>query len=119
VTDQAKPVSRPWQRCLRFSVRGLIVLVLVIGGWLGWVVRGARIQREAVRAITSSGSAVAYNWEWSNGSYIPGGKPWAPNLLVGLIGVDYFGHVTGVSLISSLATTDATIAEIAHLPRLQ
>ena len=46
--DQTKPVARPWRRFLRFSVRGLIVLVLVIGGWFGWVVRSARIQREAV-----------------------------------------------------------------------
>ena len=34
--DQAKSVARPWRRFLRFSVRGLIVLVLVIGvGWAG------------------------------------------------------------------------------------
>ena len=39
MTDQAKPVSRPWRRFLRFSVRGMIVVVLVIGGWLGWIVR--------------------------------------------------------------------------------
>ena len=37
--DQAKPVARPWRRFLRFSVRGLIVLVLVIGAGLGWTVR--------------------------------------------------------------------------------
>ena len=47
----AVPVARPWRRFLRFSVRGLIVLVLVIGVWLGWLVRSARIQREAVAAI--------------------------------------------------------------------
>ena len=32
-------VARPWRRYLRLSVRGLIVLVLVIGGGLGWMVR--------------------------------------------------------------------------------
>ena len=52
MTDQAKPISRPWRRLLRFSVRGMIVVVLVIGGWLGWIVRTApTIQREAVAAI--------------------------------------------------------------------
>ena len=30
-TTLTKPVSRPWRRFLRFSVRGLIVRVLVIG----------------------------------------------------------------------------------------
>jgi hypothetical protein len=38
----AGPVSRPWRRFLRFSVRALIVLVLVVGAGLGWVVRSAR-----------------------------------------------------------------------------
>jgi hypothetical protein len=50
MTDQLQTIRRPWRRHLRFSVRGLIVLVLVTGGWLGWVARGARIQREAVSA---------------------------------------------------------------------
>jgi hypothetical protein len=30
-----EPDSRPWRRHLRFSVRGPIVLTLIIGGWLG------------------------------------------------------------------------------------
>ncbi len=34
----AGPVSRTWRRFLRFSVRGLIVLVLFVGVWLGWLV---------------------------------------------------------------------------------
>ena len=91
----AEPVSLPWRRFLRFSVRGMIVLVLVIGGWLGWIVRSARIQREAVAAIKSAGGAVWYNWEWRNGRKFPG-KPWAPEWLIGAIGVDYFGRVAGV-----------------------
>ena len=45
------PVSHPWRRFLRFSVRGLIVVVLVIGAGLGWIVRQAHIQRDAVAAI--------------------------------------------------------------------
>jgi hypothetical protein len=53
--DESKPVSRPWRRFLRFSVRGLIVLVLVIGVGLGWIVRRAHIQRDAVSAITKAG----------------------------------------------------------------
>ena len=37
MNDQGKPVSRPWRRFLRFSVRGMIVIVLLVGGWLGWM----------------------------------------------------------------------------------
>jgi len=35
----SEPISRPWRRFLRFSVRGLIVLVLLVGVWLGWISR--------------------------------------------------------------------------------
>jgi hypothetical protein len=80
-------VLRPWRRFLRFSVRGLIALVLVIGGGLGWLVRSARIQREAVAANQKVPGSVRYVWEWRNGNGIPGGKPWAPGWLVDLIGV--------------------------------
>jgi hypothetical protein len=43
-----KPAARPWRRFLRFSVRGMIVLVLLVGGWLGWIVRGARKPRTRI-----------------------------------------------------------------------
>jgi hypothetical protein len=95
--SQAKPITPPWRRFLRFSLRGLIVLVLVIGLWFGLIVRPAHVQRDAVVAITKAHGSVKYDWEWSNGNAIPGGKPWAPEWLVDLIGVDYFGHVTQVS----------------------
>ena len=94
----AGAVVHPWRRVLRLKVRGLIVVVLVIGAWLGWLVRSARIQREAVAAITRTGGEVSYNWEWNNRNPIPGGPPQALRWLVDLIGVDYFGHVTEVSL---------------------
>jgi hypothetical protein len=63
----AKPASRPWRRFLRFSVRGLIVLVMVIGCWLGWIVQGAHVQRDAVAAIRRAGGEVEYDCYWSNG----------------------------------------------------
>ncbi len=62
----AVDVLHPWGSSLRFSVRGLIVVVLVIGGWMGWMVRCARIQREAVAAIKKAGGGVCYDWESRN-----------------------------------------------------
>jgi Leucine Rich repeat len=103
--DQSKPASRRWRRYLRFSVRGLIVVVLVVGGWLGWIVRGARIQREAVAAITRAGGRVAYDWERRDGKDIPGGAPWAPRRIVDQAGVDYFGRASFVSLPMFFART--------------
>lgn len=57
---------RQW---LRISVRGLIVLVLIIGAGLGWIVHGVRSQREAVAAIRRDGGAVLYDWEWKDQFY--------------------------------------------------
>ena len=87
---QAGPVSRTPRKYVRFSVRGSSVLVLVIAAALGWLVRSARIQGEAVAAITNAGGEVNYNWEWRNGTPIPGGQPWAPKRMVDLVGLDYF-----------------------------
>ena len=119
MTDQAKPKSRFWRKYLRFSVRGLVVLVLVIGAGLGWIVRSARIQRQAVAVIEKVGGHVMYDWEWSNGKENPGAKPWAPKRLTDFVGVDYFGHVTSVELNGAAAATDAAMAQVGHLTRLQ
>jgi internalin A len=116
-THLANPVSRPWRRFLRFSVRGLIVVVLLIGGWLGWIVRSARIQQVAVAAIENAGGFVWYDWQWSKGRSIPGAQPWAPRWLVDRIGVDYFGHVTCVMLFP--VATDGVLAKVGLLTQLQ
>ena len=113
MTDQAKPISRSWRRFLRFSVRGLIVLVLVVGAGLGWIVREAHIQRDAVAAITTIGGEVNYDWEWCDGAPVPGAQPSAPRWLVDLLGVDYFGHATRVSYFrGSLDRLRARTAEV-------
>jgi Leucine-rich repeat (LRR) protein len=117
MTDQAKPISRHWRRFTRFSVRGMIVVLLLVGGWPGWIARGARIQREAVEAIEKAGGTVMYNWEYSNGTMVPAGNPWAPTWLVNLIGVDCFGHVTSVSL--SQTGSGTTYAQVERLTRLE
>ena len=71
----AEPTRGPWWRRARLSVRGLIILVLVIGGGLGWVVRSAQLQREAVAAIQRAGGRVKYDWEWKSRSPIHNGRP--------------------------------------------
>jgi hypothetical protein len=101
-------------------MRGLIVFVIVVGAALGWMVRQAHVQHDAVAAIEEVGGAVRYDWEWDNGKSLPGGKPWAPGWLVNLIGVDYFGHVTAAGLHHmSAATSDAVMAQVGRLTRVQ
>jgi hypothetical protein len=114
----AGPVARPWRRMVRLSVRGLIVLVLALGASVGWLVRGARIQREAVAAITRAGG-VRYSSGWTDGSYDPGVKPLRPGWPVDLVGVDYFAHVTDVRLFASSPSIDEAILQVGRLGRVE
>jgi Leucine Rich repeat len=95
-----EPLAPSRQSWLRISVRGLIILVLVIGGWLGWIVNSARVQHDAVVAIQRAGGFVQYDWQWRNGDYVQGQQypPW-PRWLVDRIGVDFFSDVTLVNLL--------------------
>jgi hypothetical protein len=56
--DQVLPISR--RRWRRMSIRGLIFVVIAVAAGLGWVVRCARTQREAVAAIERAGGYVRY-----------------------------------------------------------
>jgi hypothetical protein len=89
-------VSRLSRRYLWFGVRGLSILVLVLGFLLAWIFHLAQIQREAVAAIENDRGTVLYDWEWDNGRSVPGGQLRAPRWLVARIGVDFFGDVTVV-----------------------
>jgi len=113
MTDQPQPNSRWWHRYLRFSMRGLIVLVLVIGGGLGWIVRSARDQFAAVKAIQAAGGNVSYEWEWKDGRPIRNGAPWWPKRLSDRIGVEYLCSVARVDIFFS-----CTDKELVHVGRL-
>ena len=68
-------VSRPWRRYQWFSVRGLTLVILVAGVGLGWVVRIAQVQRDAVAAIVRAGGSVECDWRWRTGPSVPVGRP--------------------------------------------
>jgi hypothetical protein len=73
---------------MRFSLRGLLVLVLLIGGGLGWL-RSVRDQRDAVAAIQKARGRVSYDWQWNDGGSTPNGEPLWPRWLVNRVGVDF------------------------------
>jgi internalin A len=131
--DFAVPVpseARPWWRGprVRLSLRALMIAVLILGGWLGWLVRGARIQREAVAAIQRGGGSVRYDWEWASFRYLPDGRlvqpmpkpgtkpPW-PEWLVARLGPDYFGSVKEV--VVGPNDFDLVMPLVARLERLE
>lgn len=107
--------QRLLMRRLRFSVRQLLILILMVGGCLGWVIRSERIQREAVAILKKNDALVWYNWECKDGKYIPNGEPWAPKWLLDYMGVDFFSHVV---LVQGLRT-DVELAAAGRLPGIE
>ncbi len=110
------------RRCYRIpvhlSVRALMVLVLILGGGLGWVVHRARVQRDAVAAIERAGGSVSYFWNWdapntARGRAIP---PWL-RPLVNTLGPDYFAGVDDVRPSDQL--DDALMAHVGRLHGLR
>ena len=65
------PKKHRWWNRLRISLGAFLTLVLVIGGWLGWIVHSGRIQRDAVAAIGVP--AVEYG---TNGNIRTAGFTW-------------------------------------------
>jgi hypothetical protein len=106
--------NKPKVRWKTISVRGLLVLVLAIALWLGWIANKAREQRQAVAALQKWGGFVHYDWEFVDGpvkvprgnllwkptwgKLTPGRKPWAPNWMRRAFGDEYFQSIVHVSL---------------------
>src|SRR5271157_4589234 len=92
-----EPTSTPGRQRFRFNIASLVLMLLMLGLWLGWFTRSARIQREAVAAITKAHGQVLYDWEWQDGHWgLRAKKPWAPQWLVNAFGIDCFGDVAYV-----------------------
>jgi hypothetical protein len=106
--------KKPKARWKTISLRALLLIVLAIALWLGWIVNKAREQREAVAALQKFGGFVHYDWEFVNGpvkvprgnllwmptwgKFTPGAKPWAPDWLRRALGDEYFQSIAHVSL---------------------
>jgi hypothetical protein len=94
-----------------------MVLVLVVGGGLGWFIHRATVQRDAVKAIVAAGGFVQYDFQRNAGPRNPRGTPPGPRWLVDLLGVDFFASVIQVKLGGS--QTEAILAQVGRLHRLQ
>lgn len=130
-----KPLQGAWWRRIRVSLRGLMILVLAVGGGLGWfahLMRQGRIQRNAIAAVRKLGGSALYDWQFEGKAFrlqkgtnlivtdVPGWPKW----LVDRLGVDVFGSVASVSFRLSPTTPSAdlvseALAHVGHLSRLK
>jgi internalin A len=111
------PSSNKRRSYVRISVRALMVLVLFAGGWMGWLVRSARVQRAAVAAIQRVNGYVEYEWDFTNPNRKPSPRSWWPKWLVDSLGVEYFFNIVAVDLDDR--ATDLELVHVGNLTRLR
>ena len=121
--DQPAPRLRRrwWRRAL--SLRGLMVLVLLVGGGLGWWVRHVRLRRAAIATIEAAGGVIAFQDQ-----YPPVEGWWA--WLYERTGIEEFREVSAITIqfdptrprlsregepMTPAQSIDATIGAMTHL----
>ncbi len=114
------------RRCVKFSLRSLIVGVGVVAIWLGWWVNSATRQQQAVRAILARGGSIAYDYQYDAAitRRLPKGEPSRPVWLQRLLGDDYFHNVVMAGLdidetFHDVGAKDADLLQLKGLPHLK
>lgn len=89
----------PKRRWARFSLRSLLLLVTVLGVWMGNQVNRVRRQKEAFAAIREAGGSIEYDWSrQTDASGLPPDGPPAPPWLRRWLGDEYFQSIVKVYL---------------------
>jgi hypothetical protein len=85
-----------------------MLVVLVVGGSLGWICYRARVQREAVAAIERAGGEVKFDWQAR--------PPGRPGWLRRQVGPGFFEEVIEVAV---LEPDDSLMVHVGRLRHLQ
>lgn len=89
---------------LQYSLRGLLLFVLLVSvfmSWFGARYRAACQQRDAAAAIAALGGAVVYDYEgWARYPRSADDRPPGPAWARRLLGVDFFANVVAVAVSS-------------------
>ncbi|HEV3167877.1 MAG TPA: hypothetical protein VGZ22_28000 [Isosphaeraceae bacterium] len=88
-------VTKPTRRKRWLTVRLLMVAIVLLSLPIAWATNRARAQRRGVEAIRNLGGEVFYDYEFDSlGDPLSGPtKPWGPEWLHRLLGVEYFQEV--------------------------
>ena len=104
---QPQPTSKPKLRWFQFSMRTLLVIMLLVGCGLGWLIRDVREQEAVVEMIRRGDGRIAFGEPRFLGRI---------GVVRSLLGEHAFAPVTGVDLFDS---TDAHIAKIKSWKKIQ
>ncbi len=117
------PPTQHRRRRLQFTLRGMLLLMLVVSVVLAILAKGAERQRRAVAAILATGGRVIYDDHAAERATLPAvldertsgpkSAPW----LRQLIGDDYFRNVVDVTFGGE--ATDESLSVCRDLPKLQ
>jgi hypothetical protein len=106
-------------RCVRFSLRALLILFTVVTLWLGWWFNRTTEQRQAARAIQAVAGQVFYDFDTPiKNTFTGSGTSRVPRRLVDWLGVDTFHSVACVDL-DGPKVTDASLERLGAFPRLR
>jgi hypothetical protein len=117
-TEQAVTMPKPRRRWLQFSLRTLMVLMLLISvplGWLAFKMRQATEQRAVVRQIEELGGTAVHCGQFEPLEKWP---PRVPSWLLNALGDDFFRTINYVALCGS-KVTDAELVRLRALPQLR
>ena len=88
---------KPRRKRRRLTLGAMMIVVLGIGGVLGWIVHRAHVQRDAVAAITTlrrnTRGSVSYDWQFVDGKFDENARPRGPKWLRDALGPDVFDTV--------------------------
>ena len=119
-TSIKSPVRTSRRRFLRFSLRTMLVVVLVLSVWFGWMANLARRQRNAVRRATELGASMAFAFQLDErNGWIRDPQPWAPGWLRNAVGEDYFRRIVIVNFDEGSDPTDGDLALLENFPDLR
>ena len=111
--------TKPKRRFLRFSLRTLLVVMLVVCVVLGRKVEQVRKQREVVAWIEQMGGQVRYDYEIDdNRRRLPNPRPPGPIFLRKLLGDDFFSIVVRVDYIGPEFSDVTPLAGLTNLTSL-
>lgn len=97
------------------SLRGQLVVIVVLAIWMGWFIRKVNVQRGAVAAILRAGGSVHYDAEYDIGNGLQR-RVLAPRWLTESLGIDFCSTVDMVSYQRTGA--DELAGHVAKLPGL-